>query len=177
MEKEKVLTSLEDIKVFTDPFRMKILFALDEEPLTVKQLADRLGEVPSKVHYHVKELERIGVLEIVDRKEKAGIVEKYYYPTAERFRVEKIVAKEDSWKDHIENLKETMFTNASEDFKKYISKRRDDDKEILNYGILYLTSEEVDELKKKLEELIERSCKRKNTEAYTYIIGLYKKYD
>ncbi|WP_372994549.1 helix-turn-helix domain-containing protein [Lutispora sp.] len=177
MEKEKVLTSLEEIKVFTDPFRMKILFALDEEPLTVKQLADRLGEVPSKVHYHVKELERIGVLEIVDKKEKAGIVEKYYFPTAERFRVEKVVAKEDGWKDQIENLRETMFKNASEDFKNYLTKRHDDDKEILNYGILNLTYEEFDELKKKLEELIERSSKRKNTKAYTYIIGVFKKYD
>jgi len=178
MEKEKVLTSLEEIKVFTDPFRMKILFALDEEPLTVKQLADRLGEVPSKVHYHVKELERIGVLEIVDKKEKAGIVEKYYFPTAERFRVERIVEKEDGWKDHVENLWEIMFKNAAEDFRKYLGKRHEGDKEIMNYGILNLTDEEVDELKKKLEELIERSCnRRKDTKAYTYIVGLFKKYD
>lgn len=178
MEKEKVLTSLEEIKVFTDPFRMKILFALDEEPLTVKQLADRLGEVPSKVHYHVKELERIGVLEIVDKKEKAGIVEKYYFPTAERFKIEKVVVNEDGWKDHIENLRDTMFKNVSEDFSNYLKKRHDDDKEILNYGILNLTDEEVDELKKKLEELIERSCnRRKDTKAYTYIVGLFKKYD
>lgn len=178
MEKEKVLTSLEEIKVFTDPFRMKILFALDEEPLTVKQLADRLGEVPSKVHYHVKELERIGVLEIVDKKEKAGIVEKYYFPTAERFKIEKVVVNEDGWKDHIENLRDTMFKNVSEDFSNYLKKRHDDDKEILNYGILNLTDEEVDELNKKLEELIERSCnRRKDTKAYTYIVGLFKKYD
>jgi len=177
MEKEKVLTSLEEIKVFTDPFRMKILFEFDEEPLTVKQLADRLGEVSSKVHYHVKELERIGVLEIVYKKEKSGIIEKYYFPTAEKFRVEKVVEKEEGWKEHIDNLRETMFKNAAEDFGKYLSKRHDDDKEILNYGILHLTDEEVDELKKKLEELIERSSVRKDKQAYTYIIGLFKKYD
>lgn len=177
MEKEKVLTSLEEIKVFTDSFRMKILFEFDEEPLTVKQLADRLGEVPSKVHYHVKELERIGVLEIVNKKEKSGIIEKYYFPTAEKFRVEKVVEKEEGWKEHIESLKETMFKNVAEDFGKYLSKRRDDDKEILNYGILHLTDEEVDELKKKVEELIERSSARKDKQAYTYIIGLFKKYD
>lgn len=47
---------------------------MDEEPLTVKQLADRLGEVPSKVHYHVKELERIGVLGIVDKKKKQALL-------------------------------------------------------------------------------------------------------
>lgn len=178
MEKEKVIASLEEIKVFTDPFRMKVLFTFDEEPLTVKQIADKLGEIPSKVHYHVKELERIGVLEIVDKKEKSGIIEKYYFPTAERFRVEKVVVNEDGWKDHIENLRETVFKNASEDFSNYLKKRHDDDKEILNYGILNLTDEEFDELKKKLEELIERSSKkRKDTKTYTYIVGLIKKYD
>lgn len=176
MEKEKVLSSLEEIKVFTDPFRMKILFALDEDPMTVKQLADMLGEIPSKVHYHVKELERIGVLEIVDKKEKSGIIEKYYYPTAESFRVEKIIMKEEGWQEHIVNLKDTAFRNASEDYRDYLSKKNDDDKEIFNYGIIHLTDEEFDELRKKIEELTEKSDKQKDTKAYTYIMGLFKKY-
>lgn len=177
MKKEKILSSLEEIKVFTDPFRMKILFALDEGPMTVKQLADMLEEIPSKVHYHVKELERIGVLEIVDKKEKSGIIEKYYYPTAESFRVEKIIMKEEGWKEHIGNLKDTIFKNASEDYRNYLSKKNDDDKEILNYGVIHLTDEEFDELDKKIKELMEKSSKRKNTSAYTNIMGLYKKYN
>lgn len=177
MEKERVLSTLEEIKIFTDPFRMRILFLLDNEPMTVKQMADILGEVPSKVHYHVKELEKIGVLEIVDKKEKAGIIEKYYFPTAESFRVEKIVTKEENWKEHIGNLKDTFFKNASEDYRKFLDNKDESDKQILNYGVVHLTDEEFDELSKKLKELLEKGEKRKDTKAYAHIIGLFKKYD
>jgi len=177
MKKEKILSNLEEIKVFTDPFRMKILFALDEAPMTVKQLADMLGEIPSKVHYHVKELERIGVLEIVDKKEKAGIVEKYYYPTAESFRVEKIITKEEVWKEHIGSLRDTMLKNASEDYRNYMSKKKDGDKEIFNYGIIHLTDEEFEDLGEKLKQLMEKSDKREDTKAYTHIIGVFKKHN
>lgn len=71
--------------------RINILLAFGEakEAPTVKQIAVKMGEVPAKIHYHVKELVRINVLELVSTKEKSGILEKYYLPTAKNFRIEK----------------------------------------------------------------------------------------
>ncbi|WP_040951323.1 ArsR/SmtB family transcription factor [Gorillibacterium massiliense] len=79
MEK-MVLTSLEDIKVYSDPYRLQILYAFDRfrRPATVKEIADAMGEVPAKVHYHVKKLEKIGILKMVATKEINGIIAKYY---------------------------------------------------------------------------------------------------
>ena len=76
----KELTTLEEIKIYSDPYRLQILntfFKLDR-PATVKEIADEMGEVPAKVHYHVKKLERIGLLSMVATKEINGIVAKYY---------------------------------------------------------------------------------------------------
>ena len=65
-------------------------------------MAVKLEEVPSKVHYHVKELERIGVVEIVNTKEKAGIVEKFYLPTADTFKVEKNIGNPSDKTQHMQ---------------------------------------------------------------------------
>lgn len=55
----------------------------EDRPMTVKEIADTLGEVPAKVHYHVKKLESIGVLYIKQTRVINGIVAKYYDFTAD----------------------------------------------------------------------------------------------
>jgi len=90
MKNVKILTTLEEIKSFTDPYRiiiMKHYFRLNK-PSTVKQIADEMGDVPAKVHYHVKKLEAAGILRLNYTKEINGIVAKYYEPTAKTFKIE-----------------------------------------------------------------------------------------
>lgn len=83
--KELILTKIEDIKIFLDPFRGKILKIIKSNgnPMTVKEIADNLEMTPANVHYHVKKLEAIGVLEIKHTKEVNGIIAKYYGVTAD----------------------------------------------------------------------------------------------
>ena len=90
MKDVKHLKTLEEIRAISDPYRYKILncFYKIGEPITVKQLADELGEVPAKVHYHVKKMEKAGLLTLVHTKEINGIIAKYYEPTARHFRIE-----------------------------------------------------------------------------------------
>src|SRR5690554_5719386 len=87
MEEVKRLKTLESVKAFSDPYRLQILsvFRKFNRPATVKEVSDQLKETPAKVHYHVKKLERVGILVLVYTKEINGIIAKYYEPTAERF--------------------------------------------------------------------------------------------
>lgn len=75
-----LLNKADDIEMFLDPFRMKIMRILKEkhEPMTVKEIGEKMGEVPAKVYYHVKKLEAIGVLYIKYTRQINGIVAKYY---------------------------------------------------------------------------------------------------
>lgn len=178
MKKQIILKSLEEIKVISDPFRTKILFLFDDamEPLTVKQMAVKLEEVPSKVHYHVKELERIGVLEIVETKEKAGILEKYYLPTAETFKIERSIGTQEYESEHLK-IGENVFKTMQEDFFYSSRNRKPEDKTDLKYGFYHMTDEETKELETIIMEYLEDKKPREGTKAYRFGYVLFRKYD
>ncbi|WP_054958276.1 winged helix-turn-helix domain-containing protein [Paenibacillus dakarensis] len=87
----KVLTTLEEIKIFSDPYRLQILNVFNklDRPATVKEVSDEMGEVPAKVHYHVKKLEKIGLLSMVSTKEINGIIAKYYEPFSGEIQIKR----------------------------------------------------------------------------------------
>jgi hypothetical protein len=70
--------------------RMKILkqYYGFSKPATVKQIADHMKEVPANIHYHVKKLVEIAVLELDHTEVVNGIVAKYYLPTAQTIKIE-----------------------------------------------------------------------------------------
>jgi DNA-binding transcriptional ArsR family regulator len=76
------LETLEQLRAVADRLRLRILEQLALQAMTVTQLAAVLGEVPAKLHYHVRELEKVGLLKLVETREKGGILEKYYRSVA-----------------------------------------------------------------------------------------------
>jgi DNA-binding transcriptional ArsR family regulator len=81
------VTELEQLRVLADPLRMRILNNLFPQAHTVKQIADRLELSPTKLYYHFGELERVGLITVVETRVKSGIIEKYYRCVAETIRV------------------------------------------------------------------------------------------
>src|SRR6516165_934722 len=78
---------IEQLRAIADMLRLRIFEVLQQRPMTVTQLGEELGEAPAKVHYHVRELERVGLLRLVETREKGGILEKYYRAVAGSFLV------------------------------------------------------------------------------------------
>lgn len=77
--------TLEQLRVISDELRVSILTLITARALTATQVAEALGQAPAKVHYHVRELERVGLAKIVETREKGGILEKYYRAVARRY--------------------------------------------------------------------------------------------
>lgn len=180
MQYEKVLSTLDEIKTFSDPFRLKILmcFAEGDEPMTVKQMAVKLGEVPAKVHYHVKELERINILEIVDTREKSGILEKYYLPTAENIRIDKSFTTAEASENEAKLLYNSVANTLIDElgkFNRYTKNCNRDSK--IKMGIVYLTDEEYEEIDTMLANYVNSKKKRPGTKAYTHGFLLFRKYN
>ena len=73
-----LISTPEQLKAISAPLRLSILELIAKEALTVKQIASRLGEAPTKLYYHVAELESAGFVRQVDTRIKSGIIEKYY---------------------------------------------------------------------------------------------------
>ena len=78
----KKLSTMEEIRIYSDPYRLKILTTFQKlnRPATIKEVADEMGEVPAKVYYHAKKMERIGLLLLEHTKLINGITAKYYLP-------------------------------------------------------------------------------------------------
>jgi DNA-binding transcriptional ArsR family regulator len=92
MEKTKPLPvknidDLETLKVLADPFRNQVLEILAAKPLTINQIAEKLGVSPSKLYYHINLLEKHGLIRIVDTHIKANIIEKQYWVTAYDYKL------------------------------------------------------------------------------------------
>jgi predicted ArsR family transcriptional regulator len=145
------ITSLEQAKVLTNELRMKIFSVyFDQKPRTAKQLADELGLSPSKVHYHIRELVKVGLLFLYSTKEVNGIVEKYYLPIAKDVR---ILINQLEGKGKQEIVDQTLT-----DIKKQILQSFDNPSEqgLLRSLNLHLHPAEKEELASELSALMER---------------------
>jgi DNA-binding transcriptional ArsR family regulator len=75
-----LLKTLDEIKVYSDPYRISIVHAFKRmgRPATVKEVADAMDEPPGKVYYHVKKLEQVGIVTVKETRTINGIIAKYY---------------------------------------------------------------------------------------------------
>jgi DNA-binding transcriptional ArsR family regulator len=87
MQQELVLDSTEQVGALAHPIRLRVLNLLQEAPRTNKQLAGALGVSPARLHFHVKELAKAGLINLVEERPKGGVLEKYYRAAARRFRL------------------------------------------------------------------------------------------
>ena len=77
-----VVKELEQLKALTDPLRLGVLGEAMGEPVTIAQVAERLGETPRKLYYHFTELERVGLLNVAETRQKGNLIEKRYQAVA-----------------------------------------------------------------------------------------------
>jgi DNA-binding transcriptional ArsR family regulator len=79
------IDSVQELRALADPIRLAILSALDthapdgELPvMSVKELAQHLGEPQTKLYRHVKQLEAAGLIEVAATRMVSGILEQRY---------------------------------------------------------------------------------------------------
>ena len=82
------LSSLEALKTLADPLRNQIMDVLTPAPMTIKQVASKLGEDSSKLYYHFNLLEKHGFIHVVETRVQGNLIEKHYWITAYRFDLE-----------------------------------------------------------------------------------------
>jgi DNA-binding transcriptional ArsR family regulator len=90
MKKIHTLRDLGQIKVLSDPLRLRVLEAFCQEPRTTKQVAQLLHEKqPTRLYRHVATLERVGLIRLVKTRKNRGTIEKYYRAVAWEFVVDR----------------------------------------------------------------------------------------
>jgi DNA-binding transcriptional ArsR family regulator len=77
----KPITNIDDpryVKALSHPLRVRILALLDEQTASPVELAGWLGATLGTVAYHVRTLERIGMIELIRETRVRGAVEHHY---------------------------------------------------------------------------------------------------
>jgi len=97
------ISDIKQLKALSHASRVKILSSLAEKPMTAKQLADQFGEEPAKTSYHVKQLLKVGLVELkFTRETQNGIIEKYYQAIAKEFQTDPYLARQPEGRNHLE---------------------------------------------------------------------------
>ncbi len=90
----RTLDDLEALQVLGHPLRVQILEAL-REPASAAAVARRIGVARQKVNYHLKELERVGLVRPTGERRAGNFIETLYQAVARSFVVSPSVAWHD----------------------------------------------------------------------------------
>jgi DNA-binding transcriptional ArsR family regulator len=160
------LKDVDQIKVLADPLRIRVLEAFCEER-TTKQVAELLGEKPTKLYHHVDALEGVGLIALSRTRQKRGTVEKYYLAVARTFRADSRVfqPKQKAVSEKSAALRQmmsTVFDTTSAELASLIDQGEGEDarKAIEEEGIVSFleirgSEAQVKELRGKLHEIVE----------------------
>lgn len=78
------IDELDQAAALLKPLRIELLRQLGV-PRTLPELGEVLGETPQKLYYHVKVLERVGLVEKVAERRVGGIIEGFYQAAARSY--------------------------------------------------------------------------------------------
>lgn len=89
----RVLDRVEDLRLLSDPVKLRIYEALREAPASALALARRFGTKPTALYHHFARLERAGLIEVAERRKRRGAVERLYRPTVDHLVVDRQLAR------------------------------------------------------------------------------------
>lgn len=158
-ESKKTLTTLEEIKIFSDPYRLRIMktFVDFGRPATVKEVADRMGEVPAKVYYHVKKLESIGLVSIDHTEVINGIVAKYYLYHDGEIEIQSAEIQPEMRGAYWSNVRRMLAEQFDQVKERFLRRAGGSSAETGRFmqNALYMTQEEAQDVFRQLNELLE----------------------
>jgi hypothetical protein len=176
MKEVMEVRTLEEVRAYSDPYRLRILneFYRYGEPATSKNISDIMGEVPSKVYYHVKKMDKYGILVMTHTKVINGIIAKYYEPAAES-----IIIKGPSEMNlpeaasQYEHLIASVFEQGKGEFLRTMNRQKGK-LGIVSSETVFLTKEEYEEYTKCMESIYTKKgkAKKKDTKAYYLFSGI-----
>ncbi len=163
MKEVLVLKDLEQIKAVSQQYRLEILEAFDSSAKTAKQIAEIMDEPHGRVNYHIKMLEKVGIIELIEEVTKFGVVEKYYAPVAYKLIIDSnAVTLDDEMSDSINKVSLAFFETISREFYDSIENFSSGPSRKISYSVdYYLTDEEALELYDKLSQVVDAYLKGK----------------
>jgi DNA-binding transcriptional ArsR family regulator len=157
------ISDLEQIKALSHPLRMRIIETLAAaEPMTTKQVAEALGEKPTRLYHHVDKLLQVGLIRLTHTRQNRGTTEKYYEAIAKQFRAGPDLFGDDDpggQRDAIRPMIHTVFDNTIAEMLRLVDAAEPGDKlediGMLSYIEMHLEQEQIDVVQQKLKDVLD----------------------
>lgn len=177
MKDRLIIKDAKIAKIVTSPLRLKIMEILKKiEKGSSTDIAKKMKLPPSNISYHIKQLEKVGVIEIVEKRRVKNLIEKIYSPVAKTIEFSLVNGGEE------DVIKESFLRMNTDyiNYKKMKEEGRNKFESFIDNSRLNLTLDEARELKnyyKKFEKKVEERERRedlegKNEETVRYNLAL-----
>ncbi len=156
-----IVRRLEQAKLLTDPFKLRLIEGFAGVPATTKQVADKMGEKAPRLYRHVDALVEEGLLKLVEEKPKRGTIERYYKTVADRFEVDpQLFSPAAGVRDEAVEMMRSLIRDTESDLVRLLgdngdSTQSDEDSPLLARFVIRGSPEVAAELRKKLEAWLE----------------------
>lgn len=162
-----VLDSLDALKVYFDPMRLKIIHEMVNAPKTVQEIATALNVPFTRLYYHINLLEKHNIIRVVEVRSMSGAVEeKYYQVAAYQFIVatELLTFNNPEETEGIDLFLSKMLGETSDDIRLSIQTGRINmdvksphpDSLLVRRGLIRMSPEKIEEFHKDLHELMKK---------------------
>ncbi len=157
------LSDLDQVRVLADPLRIRILEELCTAERTTKQVAQLLGEKPTKLYHHVEALERVGLIRLARTRQNRGTIEKYYMAVARQFkgelRIDSVAdAGSEAEGDALQAMISTIFDRTADEMRRLIAQGQGqqgiEEQGVLSYLEVRTSASEGRRLQARLMKLI-----------------------
>ncbi len=158
MKDVMVLSDLEQIKCISQSYRIKILELFKNEKATAKMISEQMGEAHAKINYHIKEMTKYGILELVEEVAKMSLVEKYYRPVARQYIVDSKSIKfgDEQGQESLNQYRIQLFENLTESFYKCINSATPVVVKLNLINNMYLTEEQMLTFNDEINQLVDK---------------------
>ncbi|HYZ93800.1 MAG TPA: helix-turn-helix domain-containing protein [Actinomycetota bacterium] len=153
-----VIKDLETLKALADPLRVRFLLELTYGPRTVKDVAKALGVRPTRLYYHLRILEKHGLVRVAARRMVSGIEERSYETTARSWTFDKSLMAADIVRT---GIVKSMFDVTAAELELVLDREPDalgDDRSIvptLVFTRLLLDPDDLEEFVRRMDSVME----------------------
>ncbi len=158
------ISDLGQIKALAHPLRVRIIETLaSSDPMTTKQVAELLGEKPTRLYHHVDLLAKAGLIRLTHTRKNRGTTEKYYAAIAREFRAASDLFSDESSDDQMDAIRpmiHTIFDNTTTEMLRLIDSHQsgdllEEEGGLLSYIEMHLPQEQIEEVQQKLKEVLD----------------------
>lgn len=181
------ISDLRSLRVLSDSLHKQIFEVLISQSLSAKQIGKKLGINSTKLYYHLKLMEKVGIIKVENTQIVSGIIEKSYRAVARRLQIDPslLTSDSDSGKENINQVLLSTLETTKKDIGRslhahYAKLEQDPHVIIISRQLSYLSDEQANEFCEKLNSLI-KDFEGKNTnssdmQSFSLMVAFYPNY-